>query len=200
LLRHSTLSIQALDLIRGIVSSKTVDAVSVDEVVRRIAALEREGDEIMRSLGDAAVQGLVAPTITSTLMLLLDNVDNVLDLAYYLAKEIGRGFKLWVNEGVSAIVRGSVREMLDLDRAALEYLQSLFRTLEVDEAKRLARLISSLEEEIDEVKERALDEAYSREYTAVEFTHVTSLIYSADKIADNVQDAAFHFLTIISSL
>ena len=200
LLRHTSLSMEALGSIRAVVVSVEMDGYAVDEVVRRTAALEKEGDEIIRALSDALAQGLVAPTLASTLQLLLDNVDNVLDEAFFMAKEVGRGFRLWRNQSLTGILRGLFREMLDLDRSALEYFQAMLRAGPVEEAKRYARLITSLEEEIDEVKERALDEVYKYDFSAVEFNHVSSLIYAADKIADNVQDAAFHYLAILSAI
>jgi len=34
----------------------------------------------------------------------------------------------------------------------------------------------------------------------VAFNHLVSLVYTADKIADNIQDAAYHLATVLSSV
>ncbi|MGB9706241.1 MAG: DUF47 family protein, partial [Pyrobaculum sp.] len=88
----------------------------------------------------------------------------------------------------------------DLVKSMLEYLHNMLRTSDAEELRRHARIISSLEEEIDEIKEAILDKIYNLELNAVEFNHVVSLIYTADKIADNVQDAAYHLATVITSV
>jgi len=81
----------------------------------------------------------------------------------------------------------------------LEYFQKMLNVKKVEEVKHYARIVSSLEEEIDEIKEDALDKIYGLELTAVEFNHLVMLVFTADKIADNLQDAAYHLVTVVSS-
>ncbi len=120
-------------------------------------------------------------------------------MIYFAIKEVKRGHHLWTNEQVYAVVSAEVKEMLDLSKTMLEYLQNMLNARDVDDTRRYARLISSLEEEIDEIKENILDRIYSLELSAVAFNHLVSLVYTADKIADNIQDAAYHLATVLSS-
>jgi predicted phosphate transport protein (TIGR00153 family) len=196
---HIALSQESLLILQGLILNKSLDRSAVDEAVRKATALEREGDEIVRDLMDKVAQGAVVPTITNVVMVLLDNVDNVLDMIYFAIKEVKRGHHLWTSEQVYAVVSAEVKEMLDLSKTMLEYLQNMLNARDVDDIRRYARLISSLEEEIDEVKENILDRIYGLELSAVAFNHLVSLVYTADKIADNIQDAAYHLATVLSS-
>jgi predicted phosphate transport protein (TIGR00153 family) len=197
---HIALSQESLLILQGLLLNKSLDRSAVDEAVRKVTALEREGDEIVRDLMDKVAQGAVVPTITNVVMVMLDNVDNVLDMIYFAIKEVKRGHHLWTNEQVYAVVSAEVKEMLDLSKTMLEYLQNMLNAKDVDDTRRYARLISSLEEEIDEIKENTLDRIYGLELSAVAFNHLVSLVYTADKIADNIQDAAYHLATVLSSV
>lgn len=197
---HIALSQESLLILQGLIVNKSLDRSAVDEAVRKATALEREGDEIVRDLMDKVAQGAVVPTITNVVMVMLDNVDNVLDMIYFAIKEVKRGHHLWTNEQVYAVVSAEVKEMLDLSKTMLEYLQNMLNARGVDDIRRYARLISSLEEEIDEIKENILDRIYGLELSAVAFNHLVSLVYTADKIADNIQDAAYHLATVLSSV
>jgi predicted phosphate transport protein (TIGR00153 family) len=196
---HIALSQESLLILQGLILDKSLDRSAVDEAVRKATALEREGDEIVRDLVDRVAQGAVVPTITNVVMVMLDNVDNVLDMIYFAMKEVKRGHHLWTSEQVYAVVSAEVKEMLDLSKTMLEYLQNMLNARDVDDIRRYARLISSLEEEIDEIKENILDRIYGLELSAVAFNHLVSLVYTADKIADNIQDAAYHLATVLSS-
>ena len=196
---HIALSQESLLILQGLLVSKSLDRSAVDEAVRKATALEREGDEIVRDLMDKVAQGAVVPTITNVVMVMLDNVDNVLDMIYFAIKEVKRGHHLWTSEQIYAIVSAEVKEMLDLSKTMLEYLQNMLNARDVDDIRRYARLIGSLEEEIDEIKENILDKIYGLELSAVAFNHLVSLVYTADKIADNIQDAAYHLATVLSS-
>jgi predicted phosphate transport protein (TIGR00153 family) len=197
---HIALSQESLLILQGLILDKSLDRSAVDEAVRKATALEREGDEIVRDLMDKVAQGAVVPTITNVVMVMLDNVDNVLDMIYFAIKEVKRGHHLWTSEQVYAVVSAEVKEMLDLSKTMLEYLQNMLNARDVDDIRRYARLISSLEEEIDEIKENILDRIYGLELSAVAFNHLVSLVYTADKIADNIQDAAYHLATVLSSV
>jgi predicted phosphate transport protein (TIGR00153 family) len=197
---HIALSQESLLILQGLILNKSLDRSAVDEAVRKATALEREGDEIVRDLMDKVAQGAVVPTITNVVMVMLDNVDNVLDMIYFAIKEVKRGHHLWTSEQVYAVVSAEVKEMLDLSKIMLEYLQNMLNARDVDDTRRYARLISSLEEEIDEIKENILDRIYGLELSAVAFNHLVSLVYTADKIADNIQDAAYHLATVLSSV
>jgi predicted phosphate transport protein (TIGR00153 family) len=197
---HIALSQESLLILQGLLLNKSLDRSAVDEAVRKVTALEREGDEIVRDLMDKVAQGAVVPTITNVVMVMLDNVDNVLDMIYFAIKEVKRGYHLWTSEQVYAVVSAEVKEMLGLSKTMLEYLQNMLNAKDVDDTRRYARLISSLEEEIDEIKENILDRIYGLELSAVAFNHLVSLVYTADKIADNIQDAAYHLATVLSSV
>lgn len=197
---HIELSQESLAIVGNLIQSRNLSKTDIDEVMRKITALEREGDEIVRLLVDKVTQGSVVPTVTNVVLILLDNADNILDMIYFAIKEIKRGYHLWNNDFIYDIINNYVREILDLVKTMIEYFRNMLNTKNYEELVRYARIISSLEEEIDEIKENILDKVYSVNLTAVEFNHITSLIYTVDKIADNIQDAAYHLVTIMSSL
>jgi len=196
---HLELSRQSLDILLQLLSMRDAAKSDVDEAVRKITALEREGDEIFRDLVDEVTQGAVVPTVATLFLVLLENVDNILDLIYFAVKEIRRGFHSWQKESVYAIATNDVKEILNLVKSMLEYFQKMLNAGKVEEMRQYARIINSLEEEIDEIKENVLDKIYNLELTAVEFNHLVTLVFTADKIADNIQDAAYNLITVVSS-
>lgn len=198
---HVSYSLQALDQIQQIISRDELTEDYLDEVVRKIAAIEREGDEIIRRLDDNISKGALVPSVIGSAELLLDRIDNILDNIYYISKEIRRGYIVWKNENIKKIIIGRFREMLDLDKTIIEYIGLMLnKSRDLEFCSRYARMVSTLEEEVDEVKEYILDEVYKLNLSAVEFNHIISLIYSADRIADNAQDAVQLLLSIISTI
>ncbi|ACB40549.1 DUF47 domain-containing protein [Pyrobaculum neutrophilum] len=197
---HIRLSFESLKLLQDVVATRNLDRSVVDEALRKATALEREGDEVIRELVDKVTQGAVVPTITNIILILLDSVDNVLDLIYFAIKEVKRGYHLWAKDQIYSIVSSEIKEMLDLTKSMMEYLNTMLDVEKPEELRRYARLISSLEEEIDEIKENILDKIYGLELDAVEFNHLVSLVYTADKIADSIQDAAYNLTTALASV
>lgn len=197
--KHLDLCLLSFQNLQNLISIRNLTRNEVDEVTRRITAFEREGDEIVRKLVDDVVRGSVIPTITNVILILIDNVDNVLDLTYFCIKEIKRGFYLWKKDYIYDIISNEIREMLNITKTMLEYFQNMLKVKNNNELRRYAGFINTLEEEIDEIKENILDKVYSLELTPVEFNHLIILIYTIDKIADNLQDAAYHLATIFSS-
>jgi len=191
---HVKLSYSSLEIILQLLSAQITKR-DVDEAMRKIAALEREGDKVIRDLLDEVTQGTVVPTVTNLVILLLENMDDVLDLFYFTIKEIKRGFHLWQNKNVYATAL-EIKEIFDLVKLMLDYFQRMLYISNNEDIKNCARIIDSLEEKIDEIKENMLNRIYSLELTAVEFNHLVALVYTADKIADNIQDAAYHLLTV----
>ncbi|MEM0468003.1 MAG: DUF47 family protein, partial [Pyrobaculum sp.] len=145
ILQHLELSRTSLEILQKTISSGNYDKSLVDEEVRRVTALEREGDEIIRDLVDRVVQGAVIPTITNVMIVLLDNVDNVLDMIYFAMKEIRRGLHLWSRDEVRSIVSTELKEMLNLVKTMLDYLNNMLRSEKDEELRKYTRLISSLE-------------------------------------------------------
>ncbi|MEM1599005.1 MAG: DUF47 family protein [Pyrobaculum sp.] len=197
---HLELSYQSFQILMSLIEHRGAGKSEVDEAVRKITALEREGDELVRDMVDKVAQGAVVPTVTNVMLIFLDNVDNVLDMVYFCAKEIRRGFHLWKKDYVYDIISNEVKEILNISKSMLEYLQKMFKTKNEEELRHYARIISTLEEEIDEIKENSLDKIYGLDLSAVEFNHLVTLVYTADKIADNIQDAAYHLATIVTSV
>ncbi|MEZ0247939.1 MAG: DUF47 family protein [Thermoproteus sp.] len=198
---HVAYSLQALGLVQDVISKTELSEDYLDEVVRKISAIEKEGDEIIRRLDDNISKGALVPSVIGNAELLLDRIDNILDNIYYISKEIRRGYIVWGNENIKRIINGKFREMLDLDKTIIEYIGLMLdKSRDLEYCGRYARMVGTLEEEVDEVKEYILDEVYKLKLSAVEFNHIISLIYSADRIADNAQDAVQLLLSIISTL
>lgn len=198
---HIGYSHQSIEFLEQILKETELNEVYLDEIVRKIAAIEREGDEIIRKLDDNITKGALVPSVMGSAELLLDRIDNILDNIYYISKEIKRGYRVWKNDNIRKIIIGKFKEMLDLDKTIIEYIGLILdRSRDLEFCSRYARIVSTLEEEVDEIKEYILDEVYQLALSAVEFNHIISLIYSADKIADNAQDAVQLLISIISTI
>jgi len=90
---HLRLSLKALNILEGIVSAEEDKAkVAASEGMREVAAIEREGDELIRMLGDKLSKGAISPTLMPTIEVLLNKIDDVLDDIHVLTRELRRAY------------------------------------------------------------------------------------------------------------
>jgi predicted phosphate transport protein (TIGR00153 family) len=196
---HLRLSLEAVQVLRDLVSQGTSSKSIIDECARKVAALESEGDNIAREVIDKIARGAVVPTVLHVVAALVSNMDDILDTAYFALKEMKRGSHMWSSAQVQLVIVNDFKEMLDLASLMLEYVYRMLEAAREDELRHYAELARSLEEEVDEVKEAVLDKIYGLNASAVEFNHLLSLIYAADRIADSARDLANHILLLLTS-
>ncbi len=99
LVTHLGLSQKAMGILENMVLSAMensgISKTKVSEGMREIAALEREGDEIVRQINDYVLKGGAVPITTASIMdTILNKSDDILDGIHVLSRELRRTYYL----------------------------------------------------------------------------------------------------------
>jgi hypothetical protein len=208
LVAHLRLSQRALDILESMVLSavenNNISKTKVSEGMREIAALEREGDEIVRQVNDEILKGAVPITTASIMDTILNKSDDVLDGIHVLSRELRRTYFLCNTNPVRKFLGEEFLEMLRIGKEALKNLIEIINDLNTksfSDIRVMVMGIQKLEEEVDDIKDSALDKLYSnaKELTYLEFMSNTSLIFGIDDVLDSIKDIAYMLLTLIST-
>jgi len=204
LVTHTELSVESMkivtELIKGGISGPEVEA-SVLEVVTN----EKTGDKITAELINLVSRGAVPLPLLGDIEALIDKVDDILDLIYFLATECGRAYRANLHQNVH------VREMYeDLYKTAvivLKSLDSLKEELKIalkdfSGLQSLNDRIDIYEDKVDELKSSMLDKLYNFKggIDAISFNHLVEMIRSMDTIVDSCEDASHLLIRVISSM
>jgi len=208
LVTHLRLSQRALDILESMVLSavenNNISKTKVSEGMREIAALEREGDEIVRQVNDEILKGAVPITTASIMDVILNKSDDVLDGIHVLSRELRRTYFLCNTDPVRKFLGEEFLEMLRIGKEALKNLIEVINDLNTksfSDIRVMVMGIQKLEEEVDDIKDSALDKLYSnaKELTYLEFMSNTSLIFGIDDVLDSIKDIAYMLLTLVST-
>lgn len=208
LVAHLRLSQRALDILESMVLSavenNNISKTKVSEGMREIAALEREGDEIVRQVNDEILKGAVPITTASIMDTILNKSDDILDGIHVLSRELRRTYFLCNTDPVRKFLGEEFLEMLRIGKEALKNLIEVINDLNTksfSDIRVMVMGIQKLEEEVDDIKDSALDKLYSnaKELTYLEFMSNTSLIFGIDDVLDSIKDIAYMLLTLIST-
>lgn len=208
LVAHLRLSQRALDILESMVLSavenNNISKTKVSEGMREIAALEREGDEIVRQVNDEILKGAVPITTASIMDTILNKSDDILDGIHVLSRELRRTYFLCNTNPVRKFLGEEFLEMLRIGKEALKNLIEIINDLNTksfSDIRVMVMGIQKLEEEVDDIKDSALDKLYSnaKELTYLEFMSNTSLIFGIDDVLDSIKDIAYMLLTLIST-
>jgi Phosphate transport regulator (distant homolog of PhoU) len=208
LVTHLRLSQRALDILESMVLSavenNNISKTKVSEGMREIAALEREGDEIVRQVNDEILKGAVPITTASIMDTILNKSDDILDGIHVLSRELRRTYFLCNTDPVRKFLGEEFLEMLRIGKEALKNLIEVINDLNTksfSDIRVMVMGIQKLEEEVDDIKDSALDKLYSnaKELTYLEFMSNTSLIFGIDDVLDSIKDIAYMLLTLVST-
>lgn len=208
LMAHLELSQKALEILEGMVLSAVEDnnmsKTKVSEGMREIAALENEGDEIVRQVNDEILKGAVSITTASVMDSILNKSDDILDGIHVLSRELKRTYYLCNTEPIRKFLSEEFLEMIGIGKEALNNLLNMISNLNnrsLNDMSIIVKGIRKLEEEVDDIKDSALDELYAnaKELTYVEFMSIMSLIFGVDDVLDSIKDVAGMLLTLVST-
>jgi len=202
--RHVDLSIKSLavieELLKGGVSGHRVSSLIVD-----VITFEKQGDKIATSLTDMVTQGAIPVALLGDMEFLIDRVDDILDLAYFVAMEYGRAFRAGISG--SDQVKVLYKEILKMVAVALKALETLKQEFTValkdfNKLQELDDIIDVYEDRVDDMKNSALDMLYGlgKDVDAITFNHLSEMIRSLDTIVDACEDASHLLIRIISSM
>lgn len=204
--RHVSLSREALRISISMLGDHgALGERGVLELRARVVELEKEGDRIYDALVSSVLRGALPLPLTAELGALLDDVDDVLDLIYFLGTELSRGMRAGLArkpavEEIYALTRG----MAERAAESLEALDSLLSHVlgDLRRAVEEASRIDYIEDVVDDMKGAAIERVYamSGELSVLEFSHLLEVIRTIDTIVDKVQDIAQELVRVFSAV
>jgi predicted phosphate transport protein (TIGR00153 family) len=204
LVSHMELSVNSMyivtKLMKGGLTLNEVESMVIDVITN-----EKAGDKITAELINMVSKGAVPLALLGDIEFLIDKIDDILDLIYFVATEYGRAFRAGLHK--KRHVSDIYAELLKTSMIALKALESLQEELSValkdfSKLQRLNDRIDIYEDRVDEQKSRMLDRLYSfgDEIDAITFNHLSEMIRSLDTIVDSCEDASHLIIRIVSSM
>lgn len=174
------------------------------ELKEKIKNYEKEGDEITFDLKSKILEGAINPTLLDTFLDLIENFDNILDLLYFITREIAR-FHLFLEKdknGYEKIIcefYSKFVEIIDTHLKALESIEIMLDSNSESEIISEWSKIINYEESIDDVKDNLLDKVYSISSSLhyLLFIHLVEIIHKLDDLLDTDRDISELILNVI---
>lgn len=176
----------------------------IKEVMHSVQLIEKKSDEIAFKISEDITSGAISPNIIDNLLESVQVADDIVDVYYYLSREMNRmsksysaGFELQEADWDSVY-----ENMLDLAEKALIKLNQALSTSNVAEILQLRKEIEALEEQADEIKDQGFDRLYSiaPKLHYLQFAHYQELLHKCDDILDSCEDFADLIVSVVTSI
>ncbi len=204
LYRIITIAAQANEILK-VMYQNASNVQLLHDKMRDVRTLEKKSDEIAFNLNEDITSGAVSPNIIDGLIESVRSADNIVDIIFYLSRELARMSKVdtsnlslqQLNEWTEIYTK-----ILQLVDQALIRLRTMLSTSEVSSILQLRKEIESLEEEGDDIKDAAFDKLYylAKELHFLQFFHYSEMLHKCDDLLDNNEDLADIIVSIITSI
>ncbi|MCD6323657.1 MAG: DUF47 family protein [Desulfurococcales archaeon] len=204
LVTHMDLSVKSMKLVSQLMRENMPDA-EVESAIIEVITNEKNGDRITSELVNMVSKGAVPIALLGDIEVLIDKVDDILDLIYFIATEYGRAFRAGLHR--KPIVREIYKDLMKTALITSKALESLKEELEValsdfSKLQILSDRIDIYEDRVDELKSSMLDKLYGfgDGIDPITFNHLVEMIRSFDTVVDSCEDASHLLIRIVSSM
>lgn len=177
----------------------------IAENMHAIKALEKKSDEIAFKISEDITSGAVSPNIIDSLILSAHVADNIVDIIFYLSRELSRMTK--ADTKVFAVQEEAewaevYTQMLVLVDQTLAKLQQMLSTGSVPQILQLRKEVEMLEEQGDDIKDAGFDKLYSIAFRLhfLQFYHYAELLHKCDDVLDNCEDLSDVIVSTVTSI
>lgn len=178
---------------------------ALTENMQAVRALEKKSDAIAFTLGGNITSGAVSPNTLSNLLQCVLIADDIVDLHYYLIRELYRmsqakfiDFTVPYEPDWNAVYE----DLLSLAKESLLKLEKAFSTANLSEILELGKQIEAIEEQGDDIKDAGFDKLYSAgsRLHFLQFHHYSELLYKCDDILDSCEDLSNLIVSVVTSI
>ncbi len=179
---------------------------ALTENMHAVRALERKSDEIAFRLNEDITSGAISPNLIDDLIESAHLADNIVDLIFYLSRELSRMAKVNITDPSAAQQEVEWAEiylqMLALVDQSLPKLQSMLSNSNVPNIIQLRKEIEAIEERGDDVKDAGFDKLYSMASGMhfLHFYHYSEMLHKSDDILDTCEDFSDIIVSIVTSI
>jgi uncharacterized protein Yka (UPF0111/DUF47 family) len=173
-------------------------------VMHAVQVLEKKSDEVAFKISEDITGGAISPNIIDNLLECVELADDIVDLYYYLSRELDRMAKAY-NTGfeIKHADWDSVYEnILALAEKSLSKLKQALSSSSISEILGLRKEIEALEEQGDDIKDQGFDRLYSvaPQLHYLQFYHYSELLHKCDDILDSCEDFSDLIVSIVMSI
>lgn len=175
------------------------------ESMHAVRALEKKSDEIAFKLNEEITAGAVSPNIIDDLIECVHLADNIVDLFFYLSRELSRMAKADTKNFTvhqEAEWEKVYEDMLALADQTITKLQQMLSTGNVPQILQLRKEIEYLEEQGDDIKDGGFDKLYriASGLHFLQFYHYSEMLHKCDDILDNCEDLSDVIVSTVTSI
>ncbi len=176
----------------------------VTEAMHAVQTLEKKSDEIAFKISEDITSGAISPNIIDDLLKSVQVADDIVDLHYYLSRELNRMAKVY-SAGLE-LKRPSwdsvYLSILALAEKSLLKLKQALSSSSVTEILGLRKEIEALEEQGDDLKDEGFDRLYNMtpNLRYLQFFHYSELMHKCDDVLDSCEDLSDLIVTVVTSI
>jgi uncharacterized protein Yka (UPF0111/DUF47 family) len=176
----------------------------LNDVMHAVQQLEKKSDEIAFKISEDVTGGAISPNIIDNLLKCVQTADDIVDLYYYLSRELDRmakayaaGFQIQHADWDSVY-----QNMLGLAEKSLSKIKQALSTSNMAEILELRKEIEVLEEQGDDIKDQGFDRLYSiaPKLHYLQFSHYQELLHKTDDILDSCEDFSDLIVSVVTSI
>jgi len=178
---------------------------ALTENMHAIKSLEKKSDEIAFKLAEDITGGAISPNLIDNLIECGQAADDIVDLYYYLSRELCRMSK--ANSTNSTLQQQAewvaiFESIFDLADSSLSKLKQALSTGSVPEILQLRKEIEAIEEKGDEIKDTGFDKLYASASNIhfLEFYHYSELLHKCDDVLDSCEDLSDLIVSVVTSI
>ena len=176
----------------------------LNEIMHDVQLLEKKSDEVAFKISEDVTSGAISPNIIDNLLECVQKADDIVDLYYYLSRELNRMAKAYVSGyDLEHADWDSVYEnILDLAEKSLSKLKQALASSNMAEILALRKDIEDLEEQGDEIKDQGFDRLYSiaPKLHYLQFFHYQELLHKCDDVLDSCEDFSDLIVSVVTSI
>ncbi|XES77846.1 MAG: DUF47 domain-containing protein [Candidatus Bathyarchaeia archaeon] len=173
--------------------------------MQAVRNLERQADEIAFQLSEQITGGAISPNLIDNLLRSVHVADDIVDLYYYLSRELGRMSKAKMEDNKTspqAEWASVYQKLFELADQSLNKLKQALSTDNIEEILRLGKEVEAIEEEGDDIKDASFDELYAAapKMHFLQFYHYSGLLHKTDDILDCCEDLSDLIISVVTSI
>jgi len=181
------------------------DKEALSKYMEAVRELEKESDKVAFKIGEDVTGGAVSPNIIDNLLECVAKADDIVDLYYYISREIDRMSRMGsfdFEAHQDATWTEAYETIFDLADESLQRLEKMLSTSDEAEISSLRTEVEELEEQGDEVKDLGFDRLYSLapKMSYLQFYHYSEVLHKCDDILDSCEDVSQLIVTIVASI
>ena len=173
-------------------------------IMHAVQVLEKKSDEVAFKISEDITGGAISPNIIDNLLECVQVADDIVDLYYYLSRELDRMAKAYnTGFGLKHADWDSVYEnMLTLAEKSLSKVKQALSSSSVAEILELRKEIEAIEEQGDDIKDQGFDRLYSiaPQQHYLQFYHYQELLHKCDDILDSCEDFSDLIVSVVTSI